>query len=162
MSRITAGLAITLAAALTAGCATQAYRPEAASTAPAYGQPGSYGQRGGYSQQRVEYGQVHSIDRIPAQNQTTGGGGLVGGVIGAVVGHQIGSGSGRSAGTLIGAVGGAIIGNEIEKNQRAARDFYRVAIRTQHGDIRSFDYAQLAELHVGDRVRIENNQVYRY
>jgi outer membrane lipoprotein SlyB len=168
MSRITSGLAVTLVAALTAGCATQAYQPVAAPTAPAYGpsgsneQRGAYGRQGSYSQQRVEYGQVHSIDLIRAQNQTTGGGGLVGGVLGAVVGRQIGSGSGRTAGTLIGAVGGAIIGNEIEKNQRGARDFYRVAIRTQQGDIRSFDYAQLAELHVGDRVRIENNQVYRY
>jgi hypothetical protein len=37
-----------------------------------------------------------------------------------------------------------------------------VAILTQNGQVRSFDYQQLAELRVGDRVRIENNQVYRY
>lgn len=153
MSRTTAVLAVTLAAALTAGCATQAYQPVAtpAPTAPAYGHP-----------HRAEYGRVHSIDLIRAENQTTGAGGVIGGVTGAIVGRQIGSGSGRSAGTLIGAFAGAVIGNEIEKNQRGARDFYRVAIRTNRGEIRSFDYAQLAELHVGDRVRIEGNQVYRY
>jgi outer membrane lipoprotein SlyB len=149
MRRVSGWIAITIAAAMAAGCATHASRPVQAG-APAYGS------------QRVEYGQVHSIDMVRAQDQTTGGGGLVGGVIGAVVGRQIGSGSGRTAGTLVGAVGGAIIGNEIEKNNRGARDFYRVAIRTDQGQMRSFDYQTLAELHIGDRVRIENNQVYRY
>jgi len=134
---------------MAAGCATHANQPMQPS-APVYGS------------QAVEYGQVHSIDLVRAQNQTTGGGGLLGGVVGAVVGRQIGSGSGRTAGTLVGAVGGAIIGNEIEKNNRGASDFYRVAIRTDQGQIRSFDYQTLAELRVGDRVRIENNQVYRY
>lgn len=150
MRRVITGLAVATVVAMAAGCATRVNQPVQAS-APIYGQ-----------QQRVEYGQVHSIDLVSARNQTTGGGGLVGGVIGAVVGRQIGSGSGRSVGTLVGAVGGAIIGNEIEKNQRGARDIYRVAIRTERGEIRAFDYAQLAELQVGDRVRIENNQVYRY
>lgn len=110
----------------------------------------------------VEYGQVQSIDVVRAESQTSGGGALLGGLIGAVVGRQIGSGSGRDAGTAVGAVGGAIIGNQIEKNNRGARDFYRVAILTQGGQVRSFDYQQLADLRVGDRVRIEQNQVYRY
>ena len=156
MSRLTAALALGLAAALTAGCATQAYQPVAGPATPA---GPAYGHRG---EARAEYGQVHSIDLIRAQQQTTGGGGLVGGVIGAVVGRQFGSGSGRSVGTLVGAVSGAIIGNEIEKNQRGARDFYRVVVRTGQGELRSFDYAQLDDVRVGDRVRIENNQVYRY
>lgn len=136
-----------LATLLAAGCATQA--PMQTSTMA----PSAY---------RVEYGQVQSIDLVRAENQTSGGGALLGGVIGAVVGRQIGSGSGRSAGTLVGAVGGAVIGNQIEKNQRGAQDFYRVAIRTDHGVLRFFDYQQLADLRVGDRVRIENDQVYRF
>ncbi len=148
MRRISGWAAITVAAAVAAGCATQANRPIQAS-APVY------------ANQRVEYGQVHSIDLVRAQQQTTGGGGLLGGVIGAVVGRQIGSGDGRTAGTVVGALGGAIIGNEIEKNNLGVRDFYRVAIRTDQGQIRSFDYQTLAEIRIGDRVRIENNQVYR-
>ncbi|TXC65899.1 glycine zipper 2TM domain-containing protein [Piscinibacter aquaticus] len=76
---------------------------------------------------------VQSIDLVRAESQTTGGGALLGGLIGAVVGRQIGSGSGRDAGTAVGAVGGAIIGNQIEKNNRGARDFYRVSIVTQQG-----------------------------
>ena len=111
---------------------------------------------------RVEYGQVQSVDLVRAESQTSGGGALLGGVIGAVVGRQIGSGSGRDAGTAVGVVGGAIIGNQIEKNQRGAQSFYRIAIVTQSGQMRTFDYAQPGDLRVGDRVRIENNQLYRY
>lgn len=139
--------AVLLATFITAGCAT---RPGSQPVAPT---PSAYS---------VEYGQVQSIDLVRAESQTTGGGALLGAAVGAVVGRQIGSGSGRTAGTMVGAMGGAIIGNQIEKNNRGAQDFYRVAIVTQHGQVRTFDYQQLSELRVGDRVRIENNQVYRY
>jgi outer membrane lipoprotein SlyB len=143
-----AGICALLCAALMAtGCATR--QP----VQQAVGAPSAY---------PVEFGQVHSIDLVRAENQTSGGGAVLGGLIGAVIGRQIGSGSGRSAGTLVGAFGGAVIGNQVEKNNRGAKDFYRVAIRTEQGQIRSFDYQQLAELRVGDRVRIENQQVYRY
>jgi outer membrane lipoprotein SlyB len=137
-----------LALAVVAGCATQ--------------QPvQSVGNVPGYYQQ-AEVGHVQSIDLVRAESQTSGGGAVLGGLVGAVVGRQIGSGTGRSAGTLVGAVGGALIGNQIEKNRRGAQDFYRVVIRTEYGQVRSFDYQQLADLRVGDRVRIEGNQVYRY
>jgi len=110
---------------------------------------------------RVEFGQVQSIDLVRAENQTSGGGALLGGLVGAVVGRQLGSGSGRTAGTVVGAVGGAVVGNQIEKANRGAQDFYRVAIRTDHGQVRTFDYQQLSDLRVGDRVRVEGNQVFR-
>jgi outer membrane lipoprotein SlyB len=139
--------AAALAAILATGCAVHP------ATQPSPPTPSAY---------RVEYGQVQSIDLVRAESQTTGGGALLGGVIGAVVGRQIGSGSGKAAGTAVGALGGAIIGNQIEKNNRGARDFYRVAIVTQAGQVRTFDYQQLADLRVGDRVRIEDNQVFRY
>lgn len=148
----TIGLVVALLATLvSAGCAT--YRP--AQPVPAAAFPPA-------QVPHAEYGQVHSIELIRAESQTTGGGALLGGVVGAVVGRQIGQGSGRAAGTLVGAVGGALIGNQIEKNQRGAQDVYRVVIRTEQGQMRSFDYQQLADLRVGDRVRIEGNQVYRF
>jgi outer membrane lipoprotein SlyB len=148
MNRVFALSTAALALAVTAGCATQ--QPvQSVGNVPAY-------------QQQAEFGHVQSIDLVRAENQTSGGGAVLGGLVGAVVGRQIGSGSGRSAGTLVGAVGGAIVGNQIEKNQRGAQDFYRVVIRTEYGQVRSFDYQQLADLRVGDRVRIEGNQVYRY
>lgn len=147
-----AGLAAALIALFAAtGCAIQPVQPPAQiGNAPA---PAAY---------RSEYGRVQSIDLVRAENQTSGGGAVLGGLIGAVVGRQIGDGSGRAAGTLIGAAGGAIIGNQIEKNQRGAQDVYRVAIRTEQGQLRSFDYQQPGDLRVGDRVRIENNQVFRF
>ena len=54
------------------------------------------------------------------QQQTSGGGGLLGALLGAGIGSQIGGGSGRTAGLLIGAAGGAIIGNQIEANNQQA------------------------------------------
>lgn len=143
-------------AALAAGCAS---RPTQAVYQPAY-EPAYRPVPSSHA--RVQHGVVHSIDRVRAQNQTSGGGAIVGGVAGAVVGRQIGSGSGKDAGTAVGAVVGAIIGNEIEKNQQGRHDIYRVTVRVDRGGLRSFDYAQLDDLRVGDRVRIENNQLYRW
>jgi len=130
------------------GCAT---RPHAPPAAPAYGD--AYG---------VQHGVVHSIDLVRAQSQTTGAGAVVGGAVGGVVGRQIGSGSGRDVATVVGVLAGAVMGNEIEKNRRGAADIYRVTVRVDHGAMRSFDYASLNDLRVGDRVRIENNQLYRW
>ena len=123
--RLTAAL---LATVIAAGCATHPATQPSAPTPSAY---------------RVEYGQVQSIDLVRAESQTTGGGALLGAAVGAVVGRQIGSGSGRTAGTIVGAMGGAVVGNQIEKNNRGAQDFYRVAIVTQQGQVRTFDYQQL-------------------
>lgn len=145
---LTLGAAL-LATLIAAGCAVHPATQPAPPTQPS-------------SSYRFEDGRVQSIDLVRAESQTSGGGALLGGVIGAVVGRQIGSGSGRDAGTAVGAVGGAIIGNQIEKNQRGPQSFYRIAILTQSGQMRTFDYAQPGDLRVGDRVRIENNQLYRY
>ena len=142
-------LAATVVAALASGCATAPPPAASIGNTPVYGP-------------QAEYGRVQSIDLLRAESQTSGGGAVLGGLLGAVVGRQVGSGNGRTAGTLVGAVGGALIGNQIEKGQRGAQDVYRVVIRTEGGGMRSFDYQQLADLHVGDRVRIDGNQVYRY
>lgn len=152
--------AIAAAAALTmlAGCASRP--PSYPASQPVPPAPGAYG--GGGQQRYVEYGQVQSIDMVRAENQTSGAGAVIGGVVGAVVGRQFGSHGGRDAATAVGAVGGAIIGNQVEKQNRGAQDLYRVAIRTERGEMRTFDYAQLNDLRVGDRVRIDGNQVYRY
>jgi outer membrane lipoprotein SlyB len=146
-------IGLAAAAVMLAASVCAVYRPTPAAPAP---------QAGGGAVPRVEYGQVQSIDVVRAENQTTGGGALLGGVLGAVVGRQVGSGFGRDAGTVVGAVGGAVIGNQIEKNNRGVQDIYRVTIQTSQGQVRRFDYQQLADLRVGDRVRIEGNQVYRY
>jgi outer membrane lipoprotein SlyB len=151
MQRIVATSALTVLVLATAGCAHHHSSPPASA-------PVAYNQG---PAQRAVHGEVYRIDRVRGDNRTSGGGAVLGGVVGAVAGHQVGSGSGKDAATVVGAIGGALIGNQIERQQQRADDFYRVTIRTRRGDLRSFDYQQLNELQVGDRVRIENGQVYR-
>ena len=91
----------------------------------------------------------------------TGAGAILGGVIGGVLGHQVGSGRGNDAATVVGAVGGAVVGNEIEKN-RNNRDGYRVRVRLDNGGSVVIAQDSIGELRAGDRVRIENDRVYRY
>lgn len=95
---------------------------------------------------------------------TSGGGAVVGTVAGAIIGRQFGSGSaGRAVGTMIGAIGGAVVGNEIERQSTGAGrpPIYRVTVRLDNGAMRSYDYASLNNLRVGDRVREDGGQLYR-
>lgn len=151
MNRSSRVASLALLAVLLSACAGN--RPVAQSAPPVQGQRSAYA---------VQYGEVRNIETLRGEQATTGGGALAGGVIGAVLGRQLGSpGSGRAAGTVVGAVGGAIIGNQIEKGQGGRRDAVRVSIRLDDGTMRSFDYEQLGDLRVGDRVRIEGDQVVR-
>jgi len=112
---------------------------------------------------QVSYGVVRGIESTgTSSDQPRGGGAVVGGVIGAVIGRQFGdSSSGKNVGTVAGAVGGALIGNEVEKNARREQSVVRVHVQLDHGGTRSFDFKSIGDLRVGDRVRIEGNQLYR-
>lgn len=111
----------------------------------------------------VAYGVVRSIEASNSSgDQAQGGGAVIGGIVGAVVGRQFAdSNSGKNVGTVAGAVGGALIGNEIEKNARREQQGVRVNVQLDHGGMRSFEFKSGGELRVGDRVRIEGNQLYR-
>ena len=156
---------VALAATMVVGCASR-------SAAPPEQQYGAYGTGGynagygnnGYAQQgQYQLGYVQSIEPIRAESRTSGGGALVGGAIGGLLGHQIDHGARKDAATIAGVVAGALIGNQIEKNRSDARDVVRVSVRLDNGELRSYDYAQLGDVRVGDRVRVDaNNQVYRY
>ena len=131
---------------------------------------GAYPQGGypaaGQNQQRAyaEFGRVINVEvlRTPEQGRSSGIGAVIGGVAGAVVGRQIGGGSGRDAATVVGVVGGAVAGNEIEKNRSTTvRESYRVSIQLDNGSSRAYDVPSFGELRVGDRVRIENGQIFR-
>ena len=50
------------------------------------------------------------------EQQTSGGGGILGAIVGGVVGNQIGHGGGRAVATVIGTTIGAVTGNNIEAN----------------------------------------------
>jgi outer membrane lipoprotein SlyB len=140
-------------AALLGACAHPSHR----NNAPVYGDAPpsrSYG---------TAYGVVRSIDAIGvAQEQPPGAGAVVGGVLGAVVGRQFGgSNSGKNVGTVAGAVGGAILGNEIEKNARRDGSAVRISVTLDDGSVRRFDFRESGGLRIGDRVRVEGNQLYR-
>ena len=142
-----------LALALLSACAS---RPQATS-APVYSPSRTA------PAAAVSYGVVRSIEAVSsASDQPHGAGAVVGGVIGAVVGRQFAdSNSGKNVGTVAGAVGGALIGNEVEKNARREQQSVRVNVQVDYGGLRSFEFKSVSDLRVGDRVRIEGNQLYR-
>ena len=140
--------------ALLSACATQ---PQT-SNAPVYSPS-----RGAPAPAVASYGVVRSIESVgTTSEQPHGGGAVVGGIIGAVVGRQFAdSNHGKNVGTVAGAVGGALIGNEIEKNARRDQAGVRVNVQLDQGGLRAFDFKSIGELRVGDRVRIDGNQLYR-
>jgi outer membrane lipoprotein SlyB len=112
----------------------------------------------------VEYGRVSNIEVLQAEARRapSGAGAIIGGVLGAVVGNQIGHGGGRALATGVGAFGGAIAGNNIEGNQRGPIvQTYRVSVQVDRGPAKIFDVPSPGDLRIGDRVRIENNQLQR-
>ena len=113
----------------------------------------------------TEYGRVTNIQVLQSQEQgrTTGAGAIIGGIAGAVVGNQIGGGSGRDVARIVGIAGGAIAGNAIEKNNsNQVVETYRVSVQTDNGTLRAYDLSALNDLRAGDRVRIENGQLFRF
>ncbi|MDE2090603.1 MAG: glycine zipper 2TM domain-containing protein, partial [Gammaproteobacteria bacterium] len=85
---------------------------------------------------------------------------VIGGVVGAVAGNQIGSGNGNTLATVAGAVGGAAIGNSVE-NHNAAQ-MYTIQVRMDNGNYKTITQkGSVADLRVGDRVRIQNGYAYR-
>ena len=159
---------VVLLAGLAACVAPPTYSPAPAyptSTYPASNYPSSsypaQNPQGNY----VEYGRVSNVEALQAQGQgqTSGVGAVVGGVAGAVIGHQIGSGGGRDVATVIGAVGGAVAGNALERNRNNnVQGGYRVTIQLDNGGFRAYDVPSYGDLRPGDRVRIENGQLFRY
>ncbi len=114
---------------------------------------------------QVSYGVVESIQMTqaaPAQ-QGVGAGAVIGGVVGGVLGNQVGGGSGRKLATIAGAIGGAVAGHEIQKQRGGAQyNQYQVVIRLDNGTYQTVLRDHVDDLQVGNRVRIENNAVYRY
>ncbi len=106
------------------------------------------------------YGVVDSIDVIRGGDTGIGAGTVIGGVIGGVLGNQVGSGRGNTAATIAGAAGGAVVGHEIEKNNRS-RDRYQVRVRLDNGRYQTVTQDDITGVNVGNRVRIENDRVYR-
>lgn len=143
----------TLAACGTQGPVNNTY-PPSQSQAPVYNAPGNF----------QEYGRITNIEVFQTQAPASNGvaGTVIGGVIGGVLGNQVGGGSGRDAATVVGAVGGAIAGNQIQKNRNPeVRESVRVSVRLDNGAYRAYDMTSAGDLRIGDRVRIDNGQLFR-
>ena len=92
-----------------------------------------------------------------------GAGAVLGGVVGGLIGSQVGGGRGKTAATAAGAIGGVLVGNEIEhRNNTQVRNMYQIGISLDDGTYQTVTQDSITELHVGNRVRIEGEQVYRY
>ncbi len=152
------GSALGLAALLAlGGCATMApagsgtARPSSGSTGAAY----------------AGYGVVQSIELVRRGNTGIGGSGvgagaIVGAVVGGLLGNQVGGGTGKTAATVVGAAGGAYAGHELEKRNQPQADTYKFTIRMNDGSFQSVTQTAIADIRVGDRVRIENGVARRY
>lgn len=151
---ISAALLIgTLAACGTPGPANN-YPSQHQSQAPVFNTPGNF----------QEYGRITNIEVFQTQAPASNGvaGTVIGGVIGGVLGNQVGGGSGRDAATVVGAVGGAIAGNQIQKNRNTeVRESVRISVRMDNGSTRAYDMTSAGDLRIGDRVRIDNGQIFR-
>ncbi|WP_028605091.1 glycine zipper 2TM domain-containing protein [Ottowia thiooxydans] len=143
-----------------AACANQPYGNSnyPSGSQPVYTQPG-YSQPG-YS----SFGTIANVEMVRAGGGTGGiAGAAIGGVAGGVLGNQVGGGSGRTVATVAGVIGGALIGQAVERNSAAGRgaDVYRVTVRLDNGSSQVFDYQQSPNVRIGERVRVEGNQLYR-
>jgi outer membrane lipoprotein SlyB len=108
-----------------------------------------------------EYGEVQSVDLVPIASRPSGAGAILGAIVGGVVGNQFGAGAGRALATGAGVVGGAVAGNAIERRQKRDDEVFRVGIRFNNGSYRDFDFRDVGDLRVGDRVKLEGGQIYR-
>ena len=166
-------VSIAAAAALTAtlaACGSQPLYPAQQTSYPSSSYPTTSYPSGQYpsgstSPNYVEYGRVTNVQLVQGQEsgRTSGAGAVIGGIGGAVIGNQIGGGSGRDVARIAGIVGGAIAGNAIEKNSNSrVTEAYRVSVQTDNGTLRAYDLAGTTDLRAGDRVKIENGQLFRY
>jgi outer membrane lipoprotein SlyB len=110
----------------------------------------------------VEYGRVTNIQVVNTSSPPSSGtlGTVIGGVAGGALGSQVGGGTGRIAATVLGAIGGAVLGNRIERGRNEVNTMHRITLQTDQGAWRTYDVGP-TDLAIGERVRIENGQIYR-
>ena len=106
-------------------------------------------------------GNVTNIETIATSTRTSGGGAILGAIVGGALGNQVGKGDGRKAATLAGVVGGAVAGNAIERRSKRDDEFYRVSVRFDNGSSAQYDYNNIEDLRVGDRVKVSDGQINR-
>src|SRR4051812_14788756 len=115
--------------------------------------------------QTVAMGQTSATDHS-TRNAVVGG--IIGAVVGSAIGKDVNNGHNRAGATVLGAAGGAAVGNRVGQNEAAntasagaSGPAYRVTVQTDAGVMRTYEVGALGDLRVGDRVRVENNVIYR-
>jgi outer membrane lipoprotein SlyB len=160
VTRFAFGAATTAAAAMLAACSVTPTVPLYTS-APA---PVVYPSTTAAAPASLEYGRVTNIEYFPggvSRNGVNVPGAILGGVAGAVLGNQIGSGGGRDAATLLGGAAGAAVGSQVGRANSPTNPVYRITLQTDQGAVRVYDVPATGDLHVGDRVRVDNGVIYR-
>ena len=146
------------------GCAVDPYAYDPPSGPASY--PASSSYPASPHQDVARYGYVESIETITPQRDGGGPGvGAIGGAIaGGLLGHQVGSGSGNTAATIGGAVVGGVIGHQVEQRvrdrQAAAGVEYHIRVRLDDGTYQTFRKETHDGIRVGDRVRVEQGNVF--
>ncbi len=105
-------------------------------------------------------GTVTTVRTINVKGEGTGLGAVAGGVLGGVLGHQIGGGRGKDVATVAGAAGGAYAGHQTEKNMKAKTQ-YRVAVKLESGESRTFTYNSATSYKVGDKIKVDAGKLVR-
>lgn len=108
-----------------------------------------------------QYGRVADIEVLTMESRPSGGGAVLGAVLGGVLGHQVGKGRGRDLATGAGAIGGAVAGNQVEKRNGQDSEIYRITVKFENGSRQQFDYEDINDLRVGDRVKVDRGQIER-
>ncbi|HET7569022.1 MAG TPA: glycine zipper 2TM domain-containing protein [Gammaproteobacteria bacterium] len=96
---------------------------------------------------------VTDIQPIPEGSGGNATGAVIGAIIGAAVGHQFGGGRGQTAATVGGAAAGAYAGSEYANGDEYD---YRVTVRTDSGEVRTFILDDPPNYGVGTRVRLNS------
>jgi outer membrane lipoprotein SlyB len=111
------------------------------------------------SRDAAYYGRVSNIEILSVESKSSGSGAVLGAVIGGVLGHQVGKGKGRDVATGAGAIGGAVAGHKLEKRNGRDNEIYRVTVSFENGSRQDFDYEDIGNLQVGDRVSVDNGRI---
>ena len=123
----------------------------------------------GYYQRRAAYdcrhcGVIREVGRVYVrENDTSGGGAVLGAIIGGVLGSTVGRGDGRTAATVAGAVAGGFAGNAIERNSngRGDREAWQFQVQLDNGRWATVTQWDNDDLRPGDRVMIRDNRLMR-
>ena len=109
----------------------------------------------------ADCGKVSAVNVIEKKGESSPVGLIAGGVAGALLGNQVGGGTGKSLATIAGAAGGAYAGKKVQENMNTHK-VWKVTVRYEDGQTRSFEFDENPGLRAGDRVKNADKSVVRY